>query len=65
VVDGRRPWAASRLTGAAPVGYGQGVIEPLELDDGEKPLAWLHGRYRSVGDLSGHSDGAEILGRTA
>ena len=36
-----------------PVGYGEGVIEQLELDDGEGPLAWLHGRYRSVDDLSG------------
>jgi 3-hydroxy-9,10-secoandrosta-1,3,5(10)-triene-9,17-dione monooxygenase reductase component len=56
VLGGRRPWAACRLTGAAPVGHGElveGVIEQLELDDGESPLAWLHGRYRSVGDLPG------------
>jgi 3-hydroxy-9,10-secoandrosta-1,3,5(10)-triene-9,17-dione monooxygenase reductase component len=56
VLGGRRPWAACRLTGSTPVGYGElveGAIEQLELDDGEDPLAWLHGRYRSVGDLPG------------
>jgi hypothetical protein len=29
------------------------VIERLELPDLEDPLAYLHGRYRSVGDLPG------------
>jgi 3-hydroxy-9,10-secoandrosta-1,3,5(10)-triene-9,17-dione monooxygenase reductase component len=40
VLGGRRPRVACRLTGAAPVGYGQlveGVIEQLELDDGGGP----------------------------
>jgi hypothetical protein len=30
------------------------VIEQLELFDLEDPLAYLHGHYRSVGDLPGH-----------
>ena len=29
------------------------MIEQLELVDLEDPLAYLHGRYRSVGDLRG------------
>jgi hypothetical protein len=37
----------------APLGYGEGVIEQLGVDDDEEPLAWLDGRSRSVGDLSG------------
>jgi hypothetical protein len=56
VLGRRRQWAACRLTGAAPVGYGEpveGVIEQLELDDAEGPLAWLPGGYRSVDDLPG------------
>jgi hypothetical protein len=39
------------------VGYGElveGVIEQLELPDLEDPLAYLLGRYRSVGDLPDH-----------
>jgi hypothetical protein len=34
-----------------PTGYAElveGVIERLEVHDGEQPLAWLHGRYVSV-----------------
>jgi hypothetical protein len=38
---------------SGPVGCGEGVIEQFELDDGEEPVPWLHGRYRSVGDLAG------------
>ena len=51
---GQRPRAACRLTGSTPVGYGElvdGVIEQLELPDLDDPLAYLHGRYRSVADL--------------
>ena len=54
VLGGRRPRAACRLTGSTPVGYAElveGVIEQLELPDLEDPLAYLHGRYRSVQDL--------------
>jgi 3-hydroxy-9,10-secoandrosta-1,3,5(10)-triene-9,17-dione monooxygenase reductase component len=54
VLGGSRPRAACRLAGSAPVGYAElveGVIEQLELADLEDPLAYLHGRYRSVGDL--------------
>ncbi len=54
VLDGRRPRAACRLAGSAPVGYAElveGVIELLELEELGDPLAWLHGRYRSVRDL--------------
>jgi 3-hydroxy-9,10-secoandrosta-1,3,5(10)-triene-9,17-dione monooxygenase reductase component len=54
VVGGSRPRAACRLAGSTPVGHGElveGVIEQLELSDLEDPLAYLHGRYRSVGDL--------------
>jgi 3-hydroxy-9,10-secoandrosta-1,3,5(10)-triene-9,17-dione monooxygenase reductase component len=56
VLGGRRTWAACRLTGSTPVGYGElveGVIEQVELGEDDSPLAWLHGRYRSVGDLPG------------
>jgi flavin reductase (DIM6/NTAB) family NADH-FMN oxidoreductase RutF len=48
---------ACRLVGSTPVGYAElveGVIEQLELPDLEDPLAYLHGRYRSVGDLPDH-----------
>ena len=58
VLGGSRPRAACRLAGTAPVGYGElveGVIEQLELSDLEDPLAYLHGRYRTVGGLSDHS----------
>jgi flavin reductase (DIM6/NTAB) family NADH-FMN oxidoreductase RutF len=54
VLGGRRPWAACRLTGSTPAGHGElvdGVVEQLELPDPEDSLAYLHGRYRSVGDL--------------
>jgi 3-hydroxy-9,10-secoandrosta-1,3,5(10)-triene-9,17-dione monooxygenase reductase component len=54
VLGGSRPRAACRLAGSAPVGYAElveGVIEQLELPDLEDPLAYLHGRYRSVRDL--------------
>jgi 3-hydroxy-9,10-secoandrosta-1,3,5(10)-triene-9,17-dione monooxygenase reductase component len=56
VLGGSRPRAACRLAGSVPVGHGElveGVIEELELPDLEDPLAYLHGRYRSVGDLPG------------
>jgi 3-hydroxy-9,10-secoandrosta-1,3,5(10)-triene-9,17-dione monooxygenase reductase component len=54
VLGGSRPRAACRLAGSTPLGYAElveGVIEQLELADLEDPLAYLHGRYRSVGDL--------------
>ena len=54
VLGGSRPRAACRLAGSASVGYAElveGVIEQLELPDLEDPLAYLHGRYRSVRDL--------------
>ena len=54
VLGGSRPRAACRLAGSAPVGYAElveGAIEQLELPDLEDPLAYLHGRYRSVRDL--------------
>jgi flavin reductase (DIM6/NTAB) family NADH-FMN oxidoreductase RutF len=54
VLGGSRPRVACRLAGSAAVGYGElveGVIEQLELQDLESPLAWLHGRYQSVRDL--------------
>ena len=57
VLEGDRPRAACRLAGSAPVGHGElveGVIEQLELPDLEDPLAYLHGHYRSVGDLPDH-----------
>jgi flavin reductase (DIM6/NTAB) family NADH-FMN oxidoreductase RutF len=57
VLGGSRPRAACRLAGSAPVGHGElveGVIEQLELPDPEGPLAYLHGRYRSVDDLPDH-----------
>ena len=41
---------------ATPVGYAElveGMIEQLEPDDAEGPLAWLRGRYWSVDDLPG------------
>jgi 3-hydroxy-9,10-secoandrosta-1,3,5(10)-triene-9,17-dione monooxygenase reductase component len=57
VVGGKRPRAACRLAGSTPVGYAElveGVIEQLELPDLADPLAYLHGRYRSVEDLPDH-----------
>jgi 3-hydroxy-9,10-secoandrosta-1,3,5(10)-triene-9,17-dione monooxygenase reductase component len=53
VLGGRRPWAACRLAGSTPVGYdvlAEGVVERLELHDLDDPLAWLHGRYVTVGE---------------
>ena len=55
---GRRPQAACRLVGSAPVGHGElveGRVEQLELPDPADPLADLHGRYRTVGELEDHS----------
>jgi 3-hydroxy-9,10-secoandrosta-1,3,5(10)-triene-9,17-dione monooxygenase reductase component len=57
VLGGSRPRAACRLAGSAPVGHTElveGVIEQLELTDLEDPLVYLHGSYRSVGDLPDH-----------
>src|SRR5512132_3121828 len=57
VLRGSRPRAACRLAGSAPVGHTElveGVIEQLELTDLEDPLVYLHGSYRSVGDLPDH-----------
>ena len=57
ILGGSRPRAACRLAGSVPVGYAElveGVIEQLELPDLEDPLAYQHGRYRSVGDLTDH-----------
>jgi 3-hydroxy-9,10-secoandrosta-1,3,5(10)-triene-9,17-dione monooxygenase reductase component len=57
LLGGSRPRAACRLAGSTPVGYAElveGVIEQLELPDLEDPLAYLHGSYRSVGDLPDH-----------
>lgn len=54
VLDGRRPVAACRLAGSTTVGYSElveGVVEQLELHDLDDPLAWLHGGYRTVGEL--------------
>ena len=54
VLGGSRPRVACRLARSTPVGHGElveGVIEQLELPDLEDPLAYLHGSYRSVGDL--------------
>ena len=54
VLGGRRPRAACRLLGSTATGHAElvdGVIEQLELHDLEDPLAYLHGGYRSVGDL--------------
>jgi flavin reductase (DIM6/NTAB) family NADH-FMN oxidoreductase RutF len=58
LLGGRRPWAGCRLVGSTPVGYGElveGVIERLDLQDLDDPLAWLHGRYHSVHDLPDRS----------
>jgi 3-hydroxy-9,10-secoandrosta-1,3,5(10)-triene-9,17-dione monooxygenase reductase component len=55
VLSGSRPRAACRLAGSTPVGYAelvQGVIEQLELPDLDDPLAYLHGGYRSVRELT-------------
>jgi 3-hydroxy-9,10-secoandrosta-1,3,5(10)-triene-9,17-dione monooxygenase reductase component len=55
ILAGSRPRAACQLAGSMPVGHGElveGVIEQLELPDLEHPLAYLHGSYRSVGDLT-------------
>jgi flavin reductase (DIM6/NTAB) family NADH-FMN oxidoreductase RutF len=57
VLGGTRPRAACRLAGSSPVGHAElveGVIEQLELPELEDPLAYLHGSYRSVGDLPDH-----------
>jgi flavin reductase (DIM6/NTAB) family NADH-FMN oxidoreductase RutF len=57
VLGGSRPRAACRLAGSTPVGYAElveGEIERLELLDLEDPLAYLHGRYRSVQELLDH-----------
>jgi 3-hydroxy-9,10-secoandrosta-1,3,5(10)-triene-9,17-dione monooxygenase reductase component len=54
VLGGSRPRAACRLAGSSPVGHTElveGVIEQLALVDLEDPLAYLHGRYRSMRDL--------------
>src|SRR4029453_3606706 len=54
------PRGACRLPGLPPVGYAElveGVIEQLELPDLEDPLAYLHGRYRSVRELPDHGCG--------
>jgi len=54
VLGGHRPRAACRLARSTAAGYAElveGVIEQLELHDLEDPLAYLHGGYRSVGDL--------------
>ena len=56
VLGGTRPRAACRLAGSTTVGYAElveGVVEQLELHDLDDPLAWQHGRYRSVEDLDG------------
>ena len=55
VLAGSRPRAACRLVGSTPVGYAElveGVIEQLELPDLEDPLAYLHGGFRSVRELT-------------
>ena len=57
VLAGSRPRAACRLAGSAPVGHAElveGVIEQLGLPDLEDPLAYLHGGYRSVRELTDH-----------
>jgi 3-hydroxy-9,10-secoandrosta-1,3,5(10)-triene-9,17-dione monooxygenase reductase component len=57
VLEGNRPRAGCRLAGSATVGHAElveGVIEELELPELEDPLAYLHGSYRSVGDLPDH-----------
>jgi 3-hydroxy-9,10-secoandrosta-1,3,5(10)-triene-9,17-dione monooxygenase reductase component len=54
VLDGTRPRASCRLAGSTTVGYAElveGVVEQLEVHDLDDPLAWLHGRYRSLDDL--------------
>lgn len=54
VLAGRRPRAACRLAGTSTVGYAElveAVIERLELDDVDDPLAYLHGGYRAVREL--------------
>jgi 3-hydroxy-9,10-secoandrosta-1,3,5(10)-triene-9,17-dione monooxygenase reductase component len=51
LLGGRHSWAACRLQGSTPAGYAElveGVIERLELHDGEAPLGFLHGRFVSV-----------------
>jgi len=53
LLGGRRSWAACRLAGSAPAGYAElveGVIERLELDDGDDPLGWFRGGYVSVAE---------------
>jgi flavin reductase (DIM6/NTAB) family NADH-FMN oxidoreductase RutF len=56
LLGGRRSWAGCRLAGSTPAGYAElveGVIERLELHDGEGPLGWLHGGYVSVAEPDG------------
>jgi 3-hydroxy-9,10-secoandrosta-1,3,5(10)-triene-9,17-dione monooxygenase reductase component len=51
LLGGSRSWAACRLRGSTPAGYAElveGVIERLEVQDGEAPLGFLHGSYVSV-----------------
>ncbi|HEX8134291.1 MAG TPA: flavin reductase family protein [Actinomycetes bacterium] len=53
LLAGRRSSAACRLAGSTPAGYAElveGVIERLELHDGDGPLGWLHGGYVSVAE---------------
>jgi 3-hydroxy-9,10-secoandrosta-1,3,5(10)-triene-9,17-dione monooxygenase reductase component len=57
VLRGSRPRAACRLAGSTSIGYAElveGMVEQLELPDLEDPLAYLHGGYRSVRELTDH-----------
>jgi 3-hydroxy-9,10-secoandrosta-1,3,5(10)-triene-9,17-dione monooxygenase reductase component len=57
VLAGSRPRAACRLERTTPAGRGdlvEGAVEDLELHELEHPLAYLRGRYRSVGALEEH-----------
>ncbi len=63
VLGGRRPWAACRLAGSTPVGYAElveGMVERLEPQELEDPLAWLHGRYRRVLGLEDQEDQEDL-----
>ena len=54
VLGGSHPHAACRLAGSArsaTPSWFEGVLEQLEVPELEDPLAYLHGRYRSVRDL--------------
>jgi hypothetical protein len=49
--------AACRLAGSTRVGYAElveGVIEQLEVLDLQDPLAYQHGRCRSLRELTDH-----------